>query len=91
MTRPELISAVAKATGLKKTKAGIVVDAVFDAMTKALGRDEPVAITRFGTFEVRTRAARMGRNPRTGERIRIPESKACIYRPGKKVKEAIGK
>ncbi|MBP6965326.1 MAG: HU family DNA-binding protein [Armatimonadetes bacterium] len=91
MTKPELISAVARTTGLKKTKAGIVVDAVFDTMTEALGRNEPVAITRFGTFEVRTRAARMGRNPRTGERIRIAETRACTYRPGKKVREAIGR
>jgi len=89
MTKPELIYAVAKATGMKKSDAGNTVDAVFAAITEALGNREQVAIAGFGTFAVKTRAARMGRNPRTGEQISIPEGAACVFRPGKRVKDAV--
>ncbi len=90
MTKPELVDAVAKATGMKKTDAGIAVDAVFTAITDALSNKEQVSIAGFGTFDVRARAARVGRNPRTGEQINIPESMACVFRPGKRMKDAVG-
>lgn len=89
MTKPELVDVVARATGMKKSDAGYAADAVFAAITEALGNQEQVAIAGFGTFAVKTRAARMGRNPRTGEQISIPESAACVFRPGKRVKNAV--
>lgn len=90
MTKPELVDAVAKSTGMKKMDASNAVDAVFNAITDTLGKKEQVSIAGFGTFDVRARAARMGRNPRTGEQINIPESTACVFRPGKKMKDAVG-
>ncbi len=90
MTKPDLVDAVAKASGMKKSDASNAVDAVFSAITEALGNKEQVSIAGFGTFDVRQRAARMGRNPRTGEQIKIPESAACVFRPGKKMKDAVG-
>ena len=90
MTKPELVDAVAKATGMRKSDAGNAVDSVFMAIVDALGSNEEVAIAGFGTFDVRMRAARMGRNPRTGEQISIPASAACVFRPGKKVRDAVG-
>lgn len=89
MTKPELVDAVARATGMKKSDAGDAVDAVFAAITEALGSREQVAIAGFGAFAVKKRAARMGRNPRTGEQISIPEGAACVFRPGKRVKDAV--
>lgn len=91
MTKPELIDAVARATGMRKSDTGNAIDAIFLAITEALGSGEPVAISGFGTFDVKTRAARMGRNPRTGEQIGIPQSTACVFRPGKRLKDAVGR
>lgn len=89
MTKPELVDAVARATGMKKSDAGNAVNAVFTAIMDAIGNHEQAAIAGFGTFDVRTRAARTGRNPRTGEQISIPESRACVFRPGKGIRDAV--
>ncbi len=89
MTKPELIDAVAERTGMKKKDAATVVDAVLDTITATLEKKEEISLVGFGTFDVRARAERMGRNPRTGEQITIPASTTCVFRPGRRLKEAV--
>ena len=90
MTKPGLVDAVMKEAGLDtKVQAQKVVDAVFDTIVKTMGRGEEVAITGFGTFRVVKRAARMGRNPKTGESIQIKASTKPKFRAGKVLKEAV--
>jgi len=90
MTKAELVEAVMKETGIeKKTEATRAVEAVFDSIVKTMGRGEDVAITGFGTFRVVKRAARQGRNPKTGETIQIGASVKAKFRAGKVLKEAV--
>lgn len=91
MTKQELINAVAENAGLKKAQAGAAVKAVLDTISQALAGGEKVSLIGFGTFEVRDRAARTGVNPQTQKKIKIPASKAPVFRAGKKLKEAVGK
>lgn len=90
MTKPELVDAVAERTGMKKKDAALAVDAVLDTITDTLGKKEQVSLVGFGTFDIRERSERTGRNPRTGEQIVIPASKTCVFRPGRKLREAVG-
>ncbi len=79
-----------KATGMEtKAAAHRAVEAVFDSITKTMARGEDVAITGFGTFRVAKRAAREGRNPKTGEKIQIAASVKQKFRAGKSLKEAV--
>ena len=79
-----------KATGMEtKAAAHRAVEAVFDSITKTMARGEDVAITGFGTFRVAKRAAREGRNPKTGEKIQIAASVKPKFRAGKSLKEAV--
>ncbi len=90
MTKAGLIEAVMKAAGLEtKVQAEKVVEALFDTIVKTMARGEEVAITGFGTFRVVKRAARMGRNPKTGESIQIKASVKPKFRAGKGLKEAV--
>jgi len=90
MNKVALIEAVMKAAGIEvKKQATAAVDAVFDIITKTLARGEEVAITGFGSFRVAKRAARMGVNPKTGERIQIAASIKPKFRAGKVLKEAV--
>jgi DNA-binding protein HU-beta len=90
MTKPELVEAVMKATGIEtKAAAERAVEAVFDTIVKTMGRGEEVAITGFGTFRIVKRAARQGRNPKTGETIQIAASTKPKFRAGKVLKEAV--
>jgi len=89
MTKMELVEAVAKTAGVTKTESQRVVDAVIESISKALERGEKVTVTGFGTFEVRQRAARMGRNPQTGETIQIPAQRTPAFRSGKSLKDAV--
>ena len=90
MNKAGLIDAVMSAAGIEvKKKAGEVVEAVFDTITKTLAKGEEVAVTGFGTFKVAKRAARMGVNPRTGEKIQIAASIRPKFRAGKFLKEAV--
>ncbi len=91
MTLEELINAVARETGMTKANANKAVHAVLHAIQGALSRGERVAIAGFGVFEVAQRAARKGRNPRTGETIDIPPTKAVRFRPGKTLREAVNR
>ncbi len=89
MNKTELIAKVAETAELTKKDAGQVVDAVFEAITGALKGGEKVQLMGFGTFEVRERAARKGRNPQSGEEIEIPASKLPAFKAGKELKEAV--
>jgi len=88
VNKAELIEKVAEVVSTKK-EAAAAVDAVFNAITEALGKGEDVRLVGFGTFSVRTRAARKGRNPRTGATINIPAKKVPVFRAGKGLKEAV--
>ena len=89
MNKAELIDAVAEAADLSKASAGRSVDAAIDAITNALKSGNNVTLVGFGTFSVRDRAARLGRNPRTGEEIQIKASKVPGFKAGKALKDAI--
>ena len=89
MNKAELIDAVADAADLSKASAGRSVDAAIDAITNALKKGDNVTLVGFGTFTVRSRAARTGRNPRTGEEIQIKASKVPGFKAGKALKDAI--
>ena len=90
MNKGELINAVA-AKGLTKKDAGIAVDAVFGAIGDALAKGDSVQLIGFGTFGVKERAAREGRNPRTGEIVKIKASKAPSFKAGKALKDKVAK
>lgn len=89
MTKAELIDEVTEATGLKKKDVTNVVEAVFGAMAGQLKKHEKVQIVGFGTFEARRRKARVGRDPRTQEKIPIAASWSLAFRPGKQLREMV--
>ena len=89
MNKAELIDVVAEAADISKAAAARAVDAVTDSITAALRKDEVVTLVGFGTFTARKRAAREGRNPRTGETIKIKASKVPGFKPGKALKDAL--
>jgi len=89
MNKAELIDAVAEAADISKSAAARAVDAVTETIARSLKNDDPVTLVGFGTFTVRSRAARSGRNPRTGETIRIKASKVPGFKPGKALKDAV--
>ena len=90
MNKVELAEKLMKAMGIEvKKQAGETVEAVFDIITKALSQGEEVAVAGFGTFKVAKRAARMGVNPRTGEKIQIAASIKPKFRAAKALKEAV--
>ena len=89
MTKSELIAAMAEHSGLNKTTTELALSALATAVTKALQNGEKVQLVGFGTFEVRERGARKGRNVRTGEEIDIPASKTPVFKAGKGLKDAI--
>ena len=90
MKKSELAEQVLSKAGLEsKRQSEAVVDAVFDSITKTMGQGEDVAIAGFGTFRVRKRAAKMGINPRTGEKVSIPAKTVPKFSAGKALKEAV--
>jgi len=90
MTKEGLIEAVMKEAEIEsKAQSRRIVEALFDAIVKTMGRGEDVAITGFGTFRVAKRAARMGVNPKTGEKIHIAAATKPKFRAGKVLKEAV--
>lgn len=84
----DIISAVAEKSGLKKKDAEVAVNSFLETIEEALKSGDKVQLIGFGTFETRTRAARTGRNPKTGEEMLIPESVVPAFKPGNKLKEA---
>lgn len=89
MNKTELIQAVATATGLSKKDAEAAVAATFDAITATLAEGDKVQLVGFGSFEVKHRAQRTGRNPKNGETITIAASKAPVFKAGKALKDAV--
>ena len=89
MNKNDLVASVADSADLSKADATKAVDAVFDAISGALTKGEEVRLVGFGTFAVATRAASEGRNPRTGEKIKIAASKQPKFKPGKALKDAV--
>ena len=89
MNKSELINAIAEASDLTKADSGRALDATIAAITDSMAKGEPVTLIGFGTFEVRDRAARTGRNPRTGEEIQIKASKNPAFKAGKALKKAV--
>ena len=89
MNKTELISTVAEAAGMSKKDTEQVLNTFFDTVQNTLKQNDKVQIPGFGSFEVRERAARTGRNPHTGETIEIAAAKAPAFKPGKALKDAI--
>jgi DNA-binding protein HU-beta len=89
MNKTELIDAVAAASDLTKADAARAVDAVIASITKALKGGDAVTLVGFGTFQVRARAARTGRNPKTGDTIKIEASNNPSFKAGKALKDAV--
>ncbi len=89
MTKQDLIEAVAKATGLSKRGAATAVDATIGGIAKGIKKDKRLSLSGFGTFTVRRRKGRMGRNPRTGEEIKISASKTVGFKPAPALKTGL--
>ncbi len=89
MNKSELIDAVAAAADLSKAAAGRALDAMVDSVTDALKEGDQVVLVGFGTFSVKERAARTGRNPQTGEPIEIAAAKVPSFKAGKALKDAV--
>ncbi|MGF1438260.1 HU family DNA-binding protein [Bacillus thuringiensis] len=89
MNKTELIKIVGEKAVLTQKDAAAATQAVLDTITSALANEEKVQILGFGTFEVRERSARTGRNPQTGEEMQIAASKAPAFKAGKELKEAV--
>ena len=91
MNKQELISAAAEKTGFSKKDTEATVTAVLETIISALEDNEKVQLVGFGSFEVKERAARIGRNPKTEEAIEIPASKAPVFKPSKALKDVLAK
>ena len=91
MNKTDLIAAVAQSAGLTKKDTERVLNAAFDAMTAALEQGEKVQISGFGSFEVKEREARVGRNPQTGEAMEIAASRVPAFKAGKALKDQVAK
>ena len=91
MNKTELIAAVAAKTGMTKKDAERVINATFETVTEALVKGDKVQVSGFGIFEVKTREARVGRNPRTKETIQIPATRLPAFKASKTLKDAVAK
>ncbi len=91
MKKADFIAKVAEKAKITKKEATKVVNAVLETITEALAKGNTVQFVGFGTFSVRKRAAREGRNPRTQQPIKIPATKVPVFRPGKELREAVKK
>ena len=91
MTKAELIAAIAKELGGTKADAERHLNATLEVVKRTLGKGGAITLVGFGTFTVTKRKARLGRNPQTGESMKIPASKVPVFRAGKNLKEAVDK
>ena len=89
MNKTELIAAAAEKAGLSKKDTEAVITATLASITEALQNDDKVQLVGFGSFEVKVRAERLGRNPKTKEEIHIPASKTPVFKAGKALKDAV--
>ena len=91
MNKAELINAAAEKAGLSKKDTESAINAAIEVITQSLTEGDKVQLVGFGAFEVKSRAARIGRNPKTKESIDIPASKVPVFKPGKALKDAVSK
>ncbi len=91
MTKAVLVEEVAQLTDLTKKDAGVIVDTVFHCIIDALRRGEKIELRGFGSFRLRRREPRKGRNPKTGDRVEVPPKQVPYFKPGKDLKELINR
>ena len=91
MTKAELVDEVAHVVGLTKKQAETIVNIVFDSIVDSLRSGEKIELRGFGSFRLRSRKSRTGRNPKTGEKVEVPSKKIPYFKPGKELKELINK
>ncbi|MFH1573686.1 MAG: integration host factor subunit beta [Acidobacteriota bacterium] len=89
MTKAELVEEVARQSELTKTDAEIIVQTVLDSITDSLQRGEKIELRGFGSFRIRNRSSRLGRNPKTGTGVLVPAKKVPYFKPGKEIKDLI--
>lgn len=89
MTKRELVIRVANKLGMTQSDVARVIEGTFEAISEALAEGKRWELRDFGVFEVKTRASRIGRNPRTGDQVPVPERRVVTFRPGKKMKEVV--
>ena len=89
MTKRELVIRVANKLGMTQSDVAKVIEGTFEALSEALAEGKRWELRDFGVFEVKTRASRIGRNPRTGAQVPVPERRVVTFRPGKKMKEVV--
>ncbi len=89
MTKAELVEEVARVSELTKKHSEIIVNTVFDSIVTALQKDEKIELRGFGSFRIRQRRSRQGRNPKTGDKVDVPAKRIPYFKPGKELKELI--
>ncbi len=89
MTKAELVEEVARVSELTKKHSEIIVNTVFDSIIAALQKDEKIELRGFGSFRIRQRRSRQGRNPKTGDKVDVPAKRIPYFKPGKELKELI--
>jgi integration host factor subunit beta len=89
MTKAELVKEVATAADLTKKHSEVIVNVVFQSIINALQQDEKVELRGFGSFRIRQRRSRQGRNPKTGDKVQVPPKKIPYFKPGKELKQFI--
>jgi integration host factor subunit beta len=89
MTKAELVEEVARSTQLTKKHAEIIVNTVFDSIVHSLKEGEKIELRGFGSFRIRHRGPRLGRNPKTGERVEVPAKRIPYFKPGKELREML--
>ena len=89
MTKADLVDEVIRVAGLSKREAETVVNTVFEQITDALRQDDKIELRGFGSFRIRRRRSRLGRNPKTGDRVDVPSKRIPYFKPGKELKDLI--
>jgi integration host factor subunit beta len=89
MTKAELVEEVARVSELTKKHSEVIVNTVFDSITQALQSDDKIELRGFGSFRIRQRRSRQGRNPKTGDKVDVPAKRIPYFKPGKELKELI--
>ena len=91
MTKAELVEEVARVSELTKKHSEVIVNTVFDSIIDALRKDEKIELRGFGSFRIRQRRSRQGRNPKTGDKVDVPAKRIPYFKPGKELKDLINK
>jgi len=89
MTKADLVEEVARVSDLTKKHSETIVNTVFDSIIQALQRDDKIELRGFGSFRIRQRRSRQGRNPKTGDKVDVPAKRIPYFKPGKELKELI--